>query len=206
MQRIPSWVIAPALIGLSLGTIWVVGKAQMRGESPTITATSPGSTSDSPESADTSPASAPTPDDSANKPHPAFPDFSGRTVDGATFTLSSQKGKVVLINYWATWCGPCRMEIPDLIAMQKKYGPRGFVVVGLSEDDDFAQAAAFANQNSMIYPVLKTPENLHKEITVDGLPTSFLLDRNGKVIKSMSGVMRDMNMQQFWAADIEKAL
>ena len=201
-NRIPPWVITPSLILLSLGSIWVVGRTQMGSGAgqPKISVApdeppAPGDDGASP--ANTLPP--PTPDT-------VFPDFSGTTTDGRTFRLSDTKGKVVLVNYWATWCGPCRMEIPDLIALQKKYGPRGFVVVGLSEDDKLSQAAVFVGQNGITYPVLQTPENPHQSVEVQGLPTSFLLNRQGMIVKSISGVSGQITPTAMWSPEIEKLL
>lgn len=176
--RLPSWTLTPALILLAFGAILIIGKSAMVAQNP------------------------PPPVGDSTR----FPDFSGETADGGTFHLADQKGKVVLVNFWATWCGPCQMEIPDLIALQKKYGPRGFVVVGLSEDSDLKTAAAFVKQTGITYPILKTPDVVHQAVPVSGLPTSFLLDRQGAVVKTVDGIYPNIRPQDMWAPEIEKVL
>ncbi len=138
--------------------------------------------------------------------HPDFPDFSGTTSTGGKLSLGDMKGKVVLINFWATWCGPCKMEIPDLIELQKKYGARGFTVVGFSEDEEFSRAAAFAKAAGMNYPVLKTPDGLASSLGITGLPTSILVGKDGKIVTAMSGVDPGTSMAGLWSPQIEKVL
>lgn len=202
-KTLPPWIVPPVALLLSLGAIWGLGKVQMSGAISDHSAAVPlveSPTSDGDSDASGQPTPVPTP------PNLAFPDFSGATADGHTFHLSDQKGKVVLVNYWATWCGPCKYEIPDLIALQKKYGARGFVVVGLSEDNTFAPAVAYAKASGINYTVLKTPDSLHQQIQVEGLPTSYLLNRDGKVVKAISGVNPQISPAQMWASEIEKLL
>ena len=143
----------------------------------------------------------------AVKPGQAVPDFSTTNADGGTLRLSDFKGKVVLINFWATWCGPCRTEIPDLIALQKKYGAKGFTVLGISDDDAPERARDFARTNKMMYPIGMATPDLKKQFGgVPGLPTSFLLDRNGKIVWSQEGVRQDVTMESVLAPEIEKIL
>ncbi|MES2465065.1 MAG: redoxin domain-containing protein [Armatimonadota bacterium] len=141
------------------------------------------------------------------------PAIEGQTADGTPFRLSDHKGKVVLLNFWATWCGPCRMEIPDLIALQEKYGPRGFVVVGLADEKDpdptsaLALIKKFATDQKLNYPVLLLPDGVRNEFGgVAGLPTSFLIDRNGKVVYGMEGIPSDRAPKDVWIPEIEKVL
>jgi thiol-disulfide isomerase/thioredoxin len=122
---------------------------------------------------------------------PTITDFSGKTADGKTFRLSDYKGKVVLLNFWATWCGPCIEEMPDLIKLQEKYGEKGFVVVGLSADDTFDDAIQFAKEKSVNYPILdKEATGKVSDLVggVKGLPTSFLLNKEGKIVWGMEGM------------------
>jgi cytochrome c biogenesis protein CcmG/thiol:disulfide interchange protein DsbE len=136
-------------------------------------------------------------------------DFSGKTADGKTFRLSDYKGKVVLINFWATWCGPCRMEMPDLVKMQEKYGPRGFTIVGLADDQSLGldKVAAFAKENYLTYPILLLPDSVREQFGgVPALPTSFLLDRSGKIVWTMEGVDPNNSPQSIIGPEIEKVL
>jgi thiol-disulfide isomerase/thioredoxin len=216
-NRFPPVLVVPISLLAAVGATWVVGAIQAKtsGLAPTPildAVPSPGATDNS----TTADASTLPPGESAedampssvddSKMHPEFPTFSGTTATGAKFNLSDCKGKVVLVNFWATWCPPCRMEIPDLIALQAKYASRGFTVVGLSEDDNFSQAIMFAKSAKMNYPVLKTPEGLAATLGITGLPTSVLVGKDGKVITAMSGVDPKTGMQVFWSPKIEKVL
>lgn len=143
----------------------------------------------------------------------SFPDFEGTTTDGSTFRLSEHKGKVILVNFWGTWCGPCRMEIPDLISLQKKYGPRGFVIVGLaSERDPDPEAAldgvrSFAKEFGINYPLLLVPEGTPDKFGgVDSFPTTFLIDRSGKVVRKIAGISPEIKPEEMWEKEIKKVL
>lgn len=211
-KQIPNWGFALLVIIGTVGALWAIGRAapptppqsslagatmdassqeQNRGDKTT----EPGS------------GSATTAQGSTNsQPKLDAPLFKGETIDGKTFDLADYKGKVVLINFWATWCGPCRMEIPDLIRLQEKYGPKGFTVVGLSEDDSAEPVKPFVKDNKINYPVLVSPPGLGQEYAVTGLPTSFLVDKNGKVVWAMSGVSPNQSTESIIAPEIEKAL
>lgn len=133
------------------------------------------------------------------------PDISGKTTAGDTFRLSDQKGKVVLVNFWATWCGPCRMEMPDLVALQKRFGPRGFTVVGVSADDGMAldRLRAFVREAGLNYPVLFAPSGAQANYGgVPALPTSFLIDRQGNIVSGLEGATNEAAL----APEIEKLL
>lgn len=118
------------------------------------------------------------------------PEIAGKTVQGDTFRLSAHRGKVVLVNFWATWCGPCKMEMPDLVALQNKYGPRGFTIVGVSTDDYSSPASLqpFVQSQGLNYPVLLAEAGLQQKYGgVENIPASFLIDRQGNVVKSVEG-------------------
>ena len=135
------------------------------------------------------------------EPIPA-PVIEGTTTTGDTFKLSDYKGKVVLLNCWATWCGPCRMEIPDLVALQSKYEARGFTIVGLSDDDDLEKPKAFAAQNAMTYPVLLISPELKRTFGIEAIPTTFLVDKEGRVVWSRVGLITQDDV----SSEIEKLL
>lgn len=103
--------------------------------------------------------------------------------------FDSHKGKVVLVNFWATWCGPCVKELPSLIAMQEKYGPQGLQVLGLSIDEvPVTQVASFAQRNRMNYPVLVVGEDaMTKWGSFEAIPMTLLFDRNGKSVWAHEG-------------------
>jgi peroxiredoxin len=135
------------------------------------------------------------------------PAIQGTTVDGQPFHLSDYKGKVVLLNLWSTSCGPCRMETPELEALQKQFSPRGFTVVGLSEDSDAAPVKAFMHDQNVSYPMLlATSDNLNGIVT-DSIPTSYLIDRNGTVTFQQIGVPEDLKaFHEMWISEIQRVL
>ncbi|MBX7169336.1 MAG: TlpA family protein disulfide reductase [Pyrinomonadaceae bacterium] len=109
-------------------------------------------------------------------------------TDGTTFTLNSQKGKVILINAWATWCGPCRQEMPELIKMQTELKDKGLEIIGLAvdEQDDNEAIKSFAKEMGINYDLVKGDESLFGEFLKiskkDAIPQSFLIDRDGKLV------------------------
>jgi thiol-disulfide isomerase/thioredoxin len=118
----------------------------------------------------------------------AAPDFSLTDLDGKPLQLTAFHGKVVLIDYWATWCAPCKVEIPHLVALQRKYGPQGLQIIGISMDDDAAVVRTFARDLAMNYPVgLGNAELAESYGGVLGLPVAFLIDRDGRIVKRLDG-------------------
>ncbi len=110
-------------------------------------------------------------------------------LDGKPLSLASSRGKVILLNFWATWCGPCRAEIPDLIELQKKYGD-SLQIIGLDvDDDDVAEVKKFVEKNGINYPVgMATNEIRMQYGGVAALPTSFVLDKEGRVVQKHEGL------------------
>jgi thiol-disulfide isomerase/thioredoxin len=121
---------------------------------------------------------------------PAKLDFIVKDLDNKDVSLTSFKGKVILLNFWATWCGPCKAEIPGFVELQKTYA-KDLVVVGYSVDDDAPKARAFAQEYKMNYPILL---GLGREDVQDaygpiwGIPASFIISRDGKVCKKHLGI------------------
>ena len=118
------------------------------------------------------------------KSGPAKLDFTVKDMNGAEVRLTDFKGKVILLNYWATWCGPCKVEIPDLIALQEQYRDSGLVVLGVSQDDDPETLRTFAAAHKMNYPVLvgrDQQELLDAQGPLWGLPTSYVIGRDGAI-------------------------
>jgi peroxiredoxin len=109
-------------------------------------------------------------------------DFTLSDLDGKTWRLRDLQGKIVLVNFWATWCPPCRKEMPDLQALYDKYKDRGFVVLSIS-DEDAPKISRFLAQTRITYPVLLDPgSRVHASFQVDGIPKSFVYDRGGKMV------------------------
>jgi len=120
------------------------------------------------------------------------PDFTLPVLQGAdskTIQLSSLKGKAVLVNLWATWCEPCKAELPELVALQKKYGEQGFVVLGVTSLDESSDETilAFARKMKMNYPILRGNEKIDNLYQHQGLPLSIYIDRSGKVVRRVVG-------------------
>lgn len=114
--------------------------------------------------------------------HPAAPEFSLTDLSGQTLRLSNFKGKVVLLDFWATWCGPCRMEIPGFVELQNKYRDQGFQVIGVSMDDGPEPVRDFYKEFKMNYPVAMGNDKLGEIYGgVLGLPTSFVIGRDGRI-------------------------
>jgi thiol-disulfide isomerase/thioredoxin len=118
------------------------------------------------------------------------PDFELQKLDGASLKLSDLHGKAVLLNFWATWCGPCKVEMPWFVELQKEYGPQGFQIVGVAMDDASTDdIAKFAKDMGVNYPILLGKEAVGLSYGgVNVLPTTFFLDRNGKVIAREFGL------------------
>ncbi len=110
------------------------------------------------------------------------PDFSVTDIDGKKLSLSDYRGKVVLLDFWATWCTPCRAEVPAFVEMQQKYGPQGFQVVGISMDDDAKPVREFYRDYKINYPVAIGDDKLAQGFGgVLGLPVNFIIDREGRI-------------------------
>jgi peroxiredoxin len=109
-------------------------------------------------------------------------DFTLTDLQGKSWHLRDLRGKVVLVNFWATWCPPCRKEMPDLQALYDKYKDNGLVVLSIS-DEETAKVAPFIAEKKISYPVLLDPgRKVNDAFIVDGIPKSFVYDRNGKLV------------------------
>src|ERR1700735_404835 len=112
----------------------------------------------------------------------AAPNFSRRGLDHRKIALSSYRGKIVLLNFWATWCEPCLTEMPTFVEWQKEYGSGNFQVIGISMDDAAPEVIATVSRLKLNYPVLMGDEYLGAAYGgVLGLPVTFLVDRDGKI-------------------------
>jgi len=110
------------------------------------------------------------------------PDFTLRTMDGPNLRLQEQRGRVVLVNFWATWCGPCREEMPQLNRLYEKYRASGFTLLAVNVDDDARNAAAVAAKLGLKFPVLlDTDKKVSKLYDLSTMPSTVIIDRDGRV-------------------------
>lgn len=118
------------------------------------------------------------------------PDFTLETLDGKSLSLSSLRGKAVLVNFWATWCGPCKIETPWLVELQNRYGAEGLQIVGVAMDDSGKdEIARFAKDMGVNYPVLLGKEAVGEAYGgVPALPESFFIGRDGKIVDKIMGL------------------
>src|SRR5579872_4792162 len=118
------------------------------------------------------------------------PDFSLVTLDGKPAKLSDYRGKAVLLNFWATWCEPCKLEMPWIVDLNKKYGPQGLVTLGVAMDDTSdADIAKFAKDMGVNYPILLGKESVGDLYGgTQFLPTTFYIGRDGKIVTSNFGI------------------
>jgi peroxiredoxin len=120
----------------------------------------------------------------------AAPDFTLQDSTGADVRLSAYKGKVVLLNFWATWCGGCQVEIPWLMEFEKKYKDRGFVVIGISMDDDgWKSVKPYLAEKKLNYPVVIGSEKVSTSYGLGSMPMTYLIDREGKVAATSVGIV-----------------
>lgn len=117
--------------------------------------------------------------------------MSFKDIDGKKVSLSDFKGKVIILDFWATWCVPCKAEIPDFIALQAKYGGQGLQVIGLSVDDTQSKAKQYATEMKMNYPVLlaEGKEDVLKAYDpIPSIPVSIIIDRQGRIAARHLGI------------------
>ena len=110
------------------------------------------------------------------------PDFTLKSLDGKNLKLSEMRGKVVLINFWASWCGPCRQEMPLLNSLHNKYEPLGFTVIGVNVEERTENARDFIKNTPVDFPILLDNENrVSKLYKVVAMPTTVVVDRDGNM-------------------------
>jgi thiol-disulfide isomerase/thioredoxin len=132
------------------------------------------------------------------------PDFTLDSLDGKATKLSDYRGKAVLLNFWATWCGPCKIEMPWFVDFQNQYGAQGLQIVGVAMDDASKEdIAKFAKDMNVNYPILIGKESVGDEYGgVPALPESFIIGRDGKIVDKILGLRGKAEIED----SIKKAL
>ncbi|NOY43831.1 MAG: TlpA family protein disulfide reductase [Deltaproteobacteria bacterium] len=131
-------------------------------------------------------------EEKGRQPKPA-PDFDLVSVDGNHVRLSDLRGKVVLLDFWATWCPPCRVAIPHLVELQRKYRKEGLVVIGMNMDQDPDELAQFMARTTFNYPVVRVDETTRMAYGgISSIPQAFLIDRAGYLRHSFMGFSPDI--------------
>jgi thiol-disulfide isomerase/thioredoxin len=124
------------------------------------------------------------------------PDFTLKTLDGEDLVLSQLKGKAVLLDFWATWCGPCRESIPHLIQLHKAYRTKGFEVIGVSLDKgDVEIVRNFAKSMDIPYPIVIASDDVARNYRVTAIPTTFFIDKEGKIRERLTGFNNAISQQ-----------
>jgi cytochrome c biogenesis protein CcmG/thiol:disulfide interchange protein DsbE len=126
------------------------------------------------------------------------PNFSLQTQNGKVIELSKLKGKVVLVNFWATWCPPCRAEIPDFIEVYNTYKSKGFEIVGIALDEEgWSKVAPYIEEVKMNYPVVLGSEKVIQQYGgIKAIPTTFIIDKKGYIAGSQVGLLSKELVEQ----------
>ncbi|HEY9181539.1 MAG TPA: TlpA disulfide reductase family protein [Candidatus Baltobacteraceae bacterium] len=127
----------------------------------------------------------------------AAPEWTAPTASGGRLTFSSLRGKPIYLNFFATWCGPCNEEAPDINALQKQFASRGLQVVGIDELENAKKAAQFVKKFGLVYPAVVDEGTLQGEYAINGLPVHVFIDRQGVIRKMVAG---EMSKRQITAA------
>ncbi|MGA9979477.1 MAG: TlpA disulfide reductase family protein [Candidatus Sulfotelmatobacter sp.] len=132
------------------------------------------------------------------------PDFALESLDGKTMRLSDFRGKAVLLNFWATWCTPCKIEMPWFVELQREYGAQGLQIVGVAMDDASKEdIAKFAKDMGVNYPILIGKEAVGEQYGgIPALPETFFIGRDGKIVDKILGLKGKGDIED----DIKKAL
>lgn len=134
---------------------------------------------------------------------PALPDFTLPAVSGGSWSVGENRHKVMLVNFWATWCPPCRAETPELVRIHERYANQGVSVVGITLDEDPSTLVPqFIRQFKVSYPVLLPGPEFSLARNVESLPTTLLIDRKGRVAKTYFGQLHESDA----SSDIEQLL
>ncbi len=123
------------------------------------------------------------------------PDFTLAALDGSLVTLSSLKGKPVVIDFWGTWCGPCRKAVPELVKLYDQFSPKGVTFLGIALNDPRDSLVKFQKDNSVPYPILLGTNDVAKAYQVTGIPMTVLLDKEGQIVYHGVGFEPDSGLK-----------
>ena len=133
----------------------------------------------------------------------AAPDFELKSMKGETIKLSDYRGKVVILDFWATWCPPCREEIPHFIKLQKELGEKGLAVIGVSLDQSDAPVRSFIKEHGINYPVVMGDGRLANRYGgVRAIPTTFIINKDGEIVQKYIGY----RPEETFRSDVQKLL
>jgi thiol-disulfide isomerase/thioredoxin len=138
----------------------------------------------------------------AAAPPAPFPDLDLEGRDGGGIRISQLRGNVVLVNFWATWCGPCRAELPLLQDLYNKYSDRNFTVLAVNVDNDRDRVAPYLKTNNLTLPIYFANANDVSALTWQGIPTSFIVAPDGKLEKAYVGYSPDIEKE--WIQRVDK--
>ena len=130
---------------------------------------------------------------------PAASDFSLDSLDGSVVRLSDNEGRVILINFWATWCMPCLYELPHIQKLYDRYREKGLTVLAVSTDFDRARVGPFIQEYGYTFPVLFADPGIQADYAVRSIPTTFLVDRKGRLRFMQTGYGPDTETELEWA-------
>lgn len=134
------------------------------------------------------------------------PDFTLAALDGTKYTLSAQKGKVVLLDFWATWCGPCVRLLPDVQKLHQKYKDKGLIVWGINSESDESKVKKMMEKVGITYPVLKDPDSKVADMyKVTAIPRTIVIDKNGQIVGDHTGFAGPATVEQI-EKDVKEAL
>ncbi len=128
--------------------------------------------------------------------------FTLAKIGGGEWNFAEQKGKVVVVNYWATWCPPCRVETPGLVNLADEYKSRGVEVVGVTMDENLNDVPPFVEKYQIKYPILTPGNDPHLSPVGISLPTTFLYDKSGRLAKKYTGIV----LESTFKSDVEALL
>ncbi len=127
----------------------------------------------------------------------AAPDFMLQNLDGRNVRLADLKGKVVVVEFWATWCGPCQESIPGLERLFQSYGGKGLVVLGVSVDEgDVNDIKAFVREKGITYTVLRANDDVVEKYHIRGIPATFIVNKDGAIARQYSGAGFDEDIEK----------